>query len=214
MKSNQNFDNRSYRKTLTSNGLIYINNFEYEVRVLNLSLTGMFAELIYDAQIHDVAELRETLQSLPLIEIYLPDLRLAGSAAVVRVNETDDGFQIGFDFRNVSSDIENLPYKRKVTRKLLTAPEHINFNGRDYTFNTENLPVYDVMIRVVGRMEVEVGAVTCFDFKELDLQGEAKVALVDHDYNSTFIGLNYLHVSKEEEHLEVREFPSVASTPV
>jgi len=190
-------DDRSYRKNLTSTGLIYLGAVEHEIRLLNLSLTGLLAELKYDEHIHDVKDIFQALQVSTMIDIYLPDMRLAGEAEVVRVKPIDSGFHIGVEFRNLSYDIDNLLYNRKAYRKNMNAPGHIVFNDCDYTFQTENVSVYGLMIRIPGRIEVEAGTISSFDFKHLDLRGEVEVVWVDRDYNSTLMGLQYLHMQRD-----------------
>lgn len=195
VRSSPNIENRAYRKNLTSTGLIYLGFVEHEIRLLNISLTGLLAELKLDANLKDVFE---ALQVSPVIDIYLPEMRLAGEAEVVRVDAIENGFNIGLEFRNLTYDIDNLLYNRRAYRKNLTAPGHIVFNGHDYTFNTENVSVDGLMIRVLGIVEVEIGTLTHFDFKHLELQGDAQVVWVDHGPSSTLMGLQYLRLERDE----------------
>lgn len=195
VRSSPNIENRAYRKNLTGTGLIYLGFVEHEIRLLNISLTGLLAELKLDA---DLKDMFEALQVSPVIDIYLPKMRLAGEAEVVRVDTTESGFNLGIEFRHLAYDIDNLLYNRKAYRKNLTAPGHIVFNGFDYAFNTENVSIDGLMIRIPGRIEVEAGTVTHFDFKHLELQGEVQVIWVEHDEVSTLLGLQYLHMERGE----------------
>lgn len=198
VRSSPNVENRAYRKTLTGIGLIYLGSVEYEMRLLNVSLSGLLAELKYGGSVHDVKDMFQALQVSPVVDIYLPEMRLAGEAEVVRVEATEDGFQLGIEFRNLSYDIDNLLYNRRAYRKNMTAPGHIVFNDCDYAFNTENVSVDGLMIRILGRIDVETGAVTRFDFKHLELQGEVRVVWVERDYNSTLLGLQYLYIERDD----------------
>ncbi len=195
VRSNPNIENRAYRKSLKGTGLIYLGFVEHEIRVLNISLTGLLAELKLNADLKDVFE---ALQVSPVIDIYLPEMRLAGEAEVVRVDAIEGGFNIGIEFRNINYDIDNLLYNRRAYRKNMTAPGHIVFNGRDYAFNTENVSVDGLMIRVLGSIVVETGAISHFYFKHLELQGEAQVVWVERGASSTLMGLQYLRLERNE----------------
>lgn len=198
VRSSPNIEDRAYRKTLTGTGLIYLGSVEHEIHLLNISLTGLLAELKMDGLVNDIKDMFQALQVSPIIDIYLPEMRLAGEAEVVRAESTKEGIQIGIEFRNLSYDIDNLLYNRRAYRKNMTAPGHIVFNDFDYAFNTENVSVDGLMIRISGRVEVETGTVTHFDFKHLELQGEVQVIWVERDYNSTLLGLQYLHLERDE----------------
>lgn len=198
VESKSTSDNRAYRKKLASHGLIYLGFAEHEIHLLNLSLTGLLAELKYDANLHNVKDLFEMLKVSPLVDIYLPDLRLAGEAEVARVTAIESGFQLGIEFRNLSYEIDDLIYKRRAYRKNLDSPGHIVFNGCDYTFKTENASVNGLMIRIQGYLEVEAGTVTNIDFKHLELRGQAEVVWIDRDQDSTLLGLRYLKLSRED----------------
>ncbi|MDD1620250.1 MAG: PilZ domain-containing protein [Methylococcaceae bacterium] len=192
---NPNTENRAYRKSLAGTGLIYLGFVEYEVRVLNLSVSGFLAELKLDVDLKDVFE---ALQVSPVIDIYLPEMRLAGEAEVVRVDSIENGFHIGIEFRNVSYDVDNLLYNRRAYRKNMTASGHMVINGLGHAFSTANVSVDGLMIRILGHVDVEEGAVTHFDFKHLELQGDARVVWVDTDDNSTLMGLQYIRLERDE----------------
>lgn len=195
VRSSPNIENRAYRKSLTGTGLIYMGFVEHEIHLLNISLTGLLAELRLDADLRDMFE---ALQVSPVIDIYLPEMRLAGEAEVVRVDSTENGFHIGIEFRNLSYDIDNLLYNRRAYRKNMTAPGHIAINDFEYTFSTENVSIDGLMIRILGHVEVETGTVTHFDFKHLELQGDAQVVWVEPDHDTTLMGLQYIRLERDE----------------
>lgn len=195
VRSSPNIENRAYRKNLSGTGLIYLGFVEYPIRLINLSLSGLLAELKVDA---DLKDMFEALRVSPVIDIYLPEMRLAGEAEVVRVDSTEGGFHLGIEFRNLTYDIDNLLYNRRAYRKNMTAPGHIVINNFDYSFTTENVSIDGLMIRIFGYIEVDAGTVAHFDFKHLELQGEVQVVWVDHDSDSTLIGLQYLRLTRDE----------------
>ncbi len=190
-------DQRPYRKTLTNTGLIYLGYYEHEIRVLNVSLHGFLAELKYDEHIHDVKDIFEAFHGSSLVDIYLPGMGLSGEAEVVRVTEIDNGFHLGLEFRHLTHEIENSLYYRKAYRKNMSAPGHIVFNDYDYSFNTLNVSIYGLMINIDANVEVKIGMITWFELQHLDLQGEVQVVWVNHNNNSTLLGLQYLHMEKD-----------------
>lgn len=191
-------DQREYRKTLTNTGLIYLGYIEHEIRVLNVSLHGFLAEIKYDDQINNIKDIFEAFHGSSLIDFYLPGMGLAGEAEVVRVSEIENGFQIGLEFRRLSHELQNKLYSRKAYRKNMTATGHIVLDDRNYTFNTLNVSVYGLMINIFSAPEIKTGLVTWFELRGLDLQGEAQVVWVSPDGDATLLGLQYLHMEREQ----------------
>jgi|GEM_PF-212999 len=188
---------RAYRKNLASHGLLYLGCQEHEIWVANLSLTGLLAKLKLKPQISDIKDIFQALQVSPIVDFYLPEMRLAGEAEVARAEATADGFEVAIEFRNLSYDTDNLLYSRRAYRKNMTAPGHIVLNDTDYAFNTENVSVDGLMIRMLGRIAAPGGTVARFDYPHLNLAGEAKVVWVEHDEISTLMGLQYLHMERD-----------------
>jgi hypothetical protein len=191
--------NRPYRKNLTSHGLVYIAGKELEISVRNLSITGALGELGDNSTIKNINDVFNSIKKSPLIDIYLPEMRLGGEAEVVRADRVDGHVYLAIEFRTVSYDVDNVLYKRKTYRKQLSAPGQIIFNGNKYKFFTKNVSVDGLMILLNDYIEVDEGTVTIFDFKRLQLRGEIKVAWIEHsDNHSTLMGLEYIHLHKED----------------
>lgn len=190
-------EKRAYRKNLRSTGLIYLGFEEHQFNVINLSVTGLLAELKYDTVAHDVKDIFRSLQVSPLVDIYLPDIRVAGEAEVVRVETVDGCVQVGVEFRNLSYDVDNLLYNRRAYRKNMTAAGQIIINETVYAFNTENVSVDGLMVRIPGQVDAKIGALVHFIFKHLDLQGEAEVIWVDRNGDSALLGLKYMHLKRD-----------------
>jgi len=172
---------------------------EIEISVRNLSITGLLAELDDNIGIHDIKDLFKSVKLSPTIDLYLPDMHLAGEAEIVRADMIDGCIYLALEFRNVSYDVDNVLYKRKAYRKNMTAPGQIIFDGNKYDFNTKNVSVDGLMIHIEEKIEVEEGVVTIFDFKRLQLRGEIKVVWVDYtEDGGTLLGLQYMHMEKED----------------
>ncbi len=190
--------NRSYRKSLTSYGLIYLGGEELEIEVKNLSITGMLAELEGNDAIHGIKDVFHAIELSAIIDIYLPEMRLAGEAEITRADMDGEKVYLALEFRSLTYEVSNLLYKRKAYRKNLAAPGQIIFNGIKHQFFTKNVSVGGMTIMLNKRVVVQAGLITIFDFKKLDLRGEIKVVWVEYvDDDFTLMGLQFRHVGME-----------------
>lgn len=187
---------RAYRKALCSEGVIYLGFIEHKMKVINLSLTGLLAELNSPNASHDVKSIFRSLQASSLVDIFLPTLRIAGEAEVVRAEATERGVQLAIEFRNLSHDIDNLLYSRRAYRKNMTALGQLIFDGIEYSFATENVSVDGLMAHIHGTLDIDAGTIVHFVFKHWEIQGDAEVVWSDHDFNTTLLGLKYIHLER------------------
>ncbi len=190
-------EERPYRKNLAMQAFIFMGGKELEVTIKNLSITGMLAELSESSLFQDAREIFEAIKVSPVIDIYLPKLRLAGEAEVVRTENADGCIKLALEFRNISYEVDNLLYSRRAYRKNMTSPGNIVFNGEKHFFNTENVSVDGLMIRLAGKVEAEPGQVTSYDFKRFELSGKIKVIWVQYETYTTIMGLEYLYLEKD-----------------
>ncbi len=190
---------RPYRKNLTTHGLIYLAGEEQAITIKNISITGVLAQLNSKIGKNDIKDIFNTLLASTIIDLYLPEMRLAGEVEVIRVDMQDDHILLALEFKNVTYDVNDLLYKRKAYRKNLPAPGHILFNGEYMEFTSVNVSVDGIMIRLPEPVYVEPGVVTVFEFKKLELEGEIKVVWVDRLPDSTtLMGLQYVHMEKSQ----------------
>ncbi|MFA6053256.1 MAG: PilZ domain-containing protein [Methylobacter sp.] len=188
---------RTYHKNLMSRGLIYMGGEEQEITVQNLSLTGVLAELKSQHN-KSIKDIYDAILTSTIIDLYLPEVRLAGEAEVVRVDMEGDRILLALEFKNVSYDVDNGLYKRKAYRKNITAPGQILLNGEYREFNTVNVSVGGLMISLAEPVAVEEGLITLFEFKLLELEGEVKVVWVAQTVDTgTIVGLKYINMEKE-----------------
>jgi len=191
-------EKRSYRKNLSSHGLIYLAEQELKISVRNLSITGLFAELDANEFISEVDEIFCALTLSVTVDLYLPEMRLAGEADVVRVEKVDGCINFALEFRSLSYDVNNLLYQRKAYRKVIITSGEIVFDNKPYTFLTQNVSVDGVMIHLKESLDVKEGTVTTFEFQKLNLKGEVKVVWVEHEENdSMLMGLKYVLMVQE-----------------
>ena len=188
---------RPYRKNLMSQGLIYMGGEEQEITIKDLSLTGVLAELKSNQANRTTKDIFNMLSVSTTIDLYLPEMRLAGEAEVVRVDMRNDHILLALEFRNVTYDVDNQLYKRKAHRKTMAAPGKILLNGEYLEFNTVNVSVDGLMINIAEPTSVEVGETTVFEIERLDLEGEVKVLWSERTAdNGILIGLQYVHMEK------------------
>jgi len=191
-----NQEKRPYRKSLAEHGLIYLGGEEREVVIKNISLTGLLVELFCEDEPIEIKDIYNAIAASPVLDFYLPELRLAGEVDVVRVDIEESHILMALAFKYVSHDVDNLLYKRKAYRKMMTAPGKILIDGDFTEFETVNVSVEGFMIRINKNIEVAVDAVTTFQFKILDLEGAVKVIWIDRGESSTLMGLQYMHMEK------------------
>ncbi|NOT11679.1 MAG: PilZ domain-containing protein [Methylococcaceae bacterium] len=188
---------RPHRRNLTSHGLIYMGGEEQGITVKNISITGLLAELNCNSNDRDIKSIFDSLLVSTVIDLYLPELRLAGEAEVIRVDLKDNHILIALEFKNVTYEVDNLLYKRKAYRKSMPGPGQILLGGKYHEFDAVNVSVEGIMIRIDEKITVEEGIITVFEFKRLDLAGEIKIIWVDPIADSgTLIGLQYVNMKK------------------
>ena len=186
---------RPYRKNLISHGLIYMGEEEHEITIKNLSINGVLAHLDSDRADIDIKYIFNSLLDSTIIDLYLPEMRLAGEAEVVRADLEDDGILLALEFKNIAYDIDKNLNKRKAYRKNMPAPGKILLNNEYHEFTAVNVSVEGLMICFSEAMPVEEGTITHFEFKRLELDGEVKVIWVDIiSDDRTLMGLQYVHM--------------------
>jgi hypothetical protein len=186
---------RSYRKNLVTSGLIYIHGEEREVSVSNISMTGVLVQL--DSINNQESPFNNALIS-KTIDFYLPPLRLAGSAEIIRVSEQEGHVSLALKFKDISYNVDHLLYKRKVYRKNLAIAGHILINNHYCDFQTINVSVEGLMIRLTEVVDIAEGLITQFEFKNLSLKGEVQVVWIDFDKKgSTLLGLKYINMNTD-----------------
>lgn len=184
---------RSYRKKLITDGLIYINGEEQEVLINNISMTGMLVQLGYT--IDTESTLNDSLVST-VIDFYLPQLRLAGTAEIVRVNKGDVQVLIALKFKEITYNIDSLLYKRKVYRKTMSVTGQILLNNEYHDFYAINVSLEGLMIRLADTVVIVEGMITALKSKDLNLKGDVKVVWTNFDVDGkTLLGLKYIHVN-------------------
>ncbi|MCK5890046.1 MAG: PilZ domain-containing protein, partial [Methylococcales bacterium] len=171
---------------------------ELEISVKNLSITGLLAELEGSDSAYGIDEVIKSVELSSMVDLYLPEMRVAGDAEVMRIDQTDDNVCLALDFRNLTYEVSNLLYKRQSYRKSMTAPGQIMFKGKKYPFFTKNVSVGGLTIMVNDNIDVQPDLVTIFDFKKLEIRGEVRVVWVDHVADDfTLMGLQYIHMATE-----------------
>ena len=189
---------RSCRKKLMSHGLIYMGEDEHEIKVIDISITGVLAELHSNKKDINVKDIFNMLLTTTIIDLYLPEMRLAGEAEVVRVDVKDDHLLLALEFKNIAYDIDQNLNKRKAYRKNMPDPGQILLNDEYHEFSTVNVSVEGLMIRIHKTICVEEGTITSFEFNRLELKGNVEVMWSDLTTDGeTLMGLRYVNINAE-----------------
>jgi len=190
---------RPRRTNLVSEGFIYMGEEEHKITVKNLSINGVLAQLNTDREDIDIKYVFNQLLVSTVIDLYLPEMRLVGDVEVVRGDMEEGHILLALEFKNIAFEIDKDLNKRKVYRKNMPDSGKIELNGQHYDFTSVNVSVDGLMICLSEAIavEVEVGTITRFEFKRLELEGEVKVIWVDLISDGrTVIGLQYVHLEK------------------
>jgi hypothetical protein len=191
---------KSYRTHLASRGLVFLGNEELEMKIKNLSLTGVLAELFPGESVKTVQDVFNAISSSAIVDMYLPKLQLAGEVEVVRAEEVDGVILLGLEFKNIAYEVNDIIYKRKAYRKNMVAKGFIVLRGGLHAFETRNVSVEGLMIYLDSSFNVPEGLVTDFDFGELGLKGKIKVIWCDKiDDDSTLMGLQYISMQNTKD---------------
>jgi len=172
---------------------------EREITVINISITGVLAELNSNTKDIDVKDIFNILLTSTIIDLYLPDMRLAGDAEVVRVDVNNDRILLALEFKNIAYDIDKNLNKRKAYRKNIPDPGQILLNGKYHEFKTVNVSVEGLMIRLAETICLEEGLITQFEFERLELSGKVEVIWSDLTSDGeTLIGLRYININADK----------------
>ena len=188
---------RPRRTNLVSEGFIYMGEEEHKITVKNLSINGVLAQLNTEREDIDIKYIFNQLLVSTIIDLYLPEMRLVGDVEVVRGDMEEGHILLALEFKNIAFDIDKDLNKRKVYRKNMPDSGKILLNGQYYNFTSVNVSVDGLMICLPEAIAVEVGTITRFEFKRLELEGEIKMIWGDLiSEGRTLIGLQYVHLDK------------------
>ncbi|MCX7089566.1 MAG: PilZ domain-containing protein [Methylococcales bacterium] len=187
-----------YRKTLTSQGHLYLAGEELRIAVKNYSIAGVLVEIAPNPTIKNVDDFQRAINSTELVDIYLQDMRLAAEMSVVRVDMVGDSLQVVMAFVHVSYDVDEIFYKRKAYRKRLKVSGLILLNDHATPFKTINASLDGFMIHLDSNVTVLPGLVTTFVIESERLSGKVAVMWAEHDADGGVVmGLQYIHMAKE-----------------
>lgn len=200
---------RPCRKNLTSQGMIYMGGEEQDITVTNISIIGVLAELNSKNKDIDVKSIFNILLTSTIVDMYLPDMRLAGEAEVVRVDVSEGRIFLALIFKNVYFDIDRLKNKRKSYRKHLSDTGIILLKGHYHDFTAVNVSAEGMMIRIAKPLYIDGGLKTLLEFKKLNLKGEVEKVWSENNVDvDVLIGLRFVNISAEA----VKGIPRFATT--
>jgi hypothetical protein len=170
---------------------------EHKITIKNISINGVLAQLDSNREDIDIKYIFNQLQISTIVDLYLPEMRLAGEVEVVRADMDEGHILLAMAFKNIAYEMDKDFNRRKAYRKYMIDPGEIFLNGQHYTFNTVNVSVEGLMISLSEAISAKVGTMTRFEFKRLMLQGKIKVIWIYPLSNDqTLIGLQFIDIEK------------------
>jgi c-di-GMP-binding flagellar brake protein YcgR len=186
---------RPRRTNLVSHGFIYMGEEEHKITIKNLSINGLLAELNNNREHIDIKYIFNQLLVSTIIDLYLPEMRLTGEVEVVRADMEEGHILLALEFKNIAYEIDRALNKRKAYRKNISDLGKILLDGELYDFTTVNVSVEGLMICLSDAIPVEVGTITQFEFKRLELEGQIKIIWVNSISDGrTLMGLQYVNL--------------------
>ncbi|MCF7987912.1 MAG: PilZ domain-containing protein [Methylovulum sp.] len=191
---------RSYRKKLVTEGLIFIDEREWKITVLDISISGILVRINDDELLSEFKH--HLLDQLPpnLVDVYLPQIKLAGEAQMVRIEQMPtEEIEIALEFQNMAYFVDHWQVKRKAYRKTMGYCGKILLNNHSYLFSSVNASVDGLMIQLAESVPVLEGTVTQLEIAALNLNGAVKIIWVDVlGETGTLLGLQYLTIQKKD----------------
>jgi hypothetical protein len=188
---------RPKRKKISSFGIIYMGEEEHNVSVKNISINGLLVQINSDRKYIDIKYIFNQLLVSTIIDIYLPEMRLAGEVQIVRADMEGNHILLALEFRNMAFEIEEILNRRKAYRKNMSYAGKILLKGLHIEFTTVNISLEGLMIQILEPVVVEEGIATNFQCKQFELEGKVEVIWVDAgSKEETLIGLKYIHLEK------------------
>ena len=191
---------RSYRKKLVTEGLIFIDEREWKITVLDISISGILVRINDDELLSEFKH--HLLDQLPpnLVDVYLPQIKLAGEAQMVRIEQMPtEEIEIALEFQNMAYFVDHWQVNRKAYRKTMGYCGKILLNNHSYLFSSVNASVDGLMIQLAESVPVLEGTVTQLEIAALNLNGAVKIIWVDVlGETGTLLGLQYLTIQKKD----------------
>ena len=188
---------RPRRTNLVSHGLINMGEEEHKITIKNISINGVLARLDSNREDIDVKYIFNQLQISTIVDLYLPEMRLAGEVEVVRADLEEGHILLAMAFKNIGYEMDKDFNRRKAYRKYMIDSGEILLNDQHYIFNTVNVSVDGLMISLSGTISAKLGTMTRFELKRLMLQGKTKVIWIyPLSDDQTLIGLQFIDIEK------------------
>ena len=191
---------RSYRKKLVTEGLIFIDEREFKITVLDISISGILVQLDSDELPSEFKHRLLNQLYASQVDLYLPQINLAGEAQIVRIEQMPtDEIEIALEFQNMAYFVDHWQVKRKAYRKTIAYSGKIWLNSHPYLFSSVNASVDGLMIKLAESVSVSEGTITQLEIEDLNLNGAIKIIWLDALGDAgTLLGLQYLTIQKRD----------------
>lgn len=185
-----------FRKILETKGFVFLAGRELKILVRNLSVKGLLAEVDEGGIVNELEQIFAAIKQSTRIDFYLPELRMAGDAELIRVDLIGDVFLLALEFKDFSHEVNNSFYQRKAYRKQMMELGKIHSNGENFPFITRNVSQDGVMLQILEKTSFEEGMITDIVLQKLAIEGEGKVIWVHKRDEETLLGVQFLDIDK------------------
>ena len=113
---------RPRRTNLVSQGSIYMGGEEHKITIKNISINGVLAQLDSNREDIDIKYIFNQLRISTIVDLYLPEMRLAGEVEVVRADMDEGHILLAMAFKNIAYEMDKDFDRRKAYRKYMVDP--------------------------------------------------------------------------------------------
>lgn len=190
-------DRKEYRKSLTSMGQVYIGGEILDFKSYDVSVKGIMVQVFPGKFLTEIEDFKALLAENNMVEIYVKELLLSGTAEVVWVKQEGEKILLAFEYRDVRHNEEKLWLKRRDYRQhksfaCLVIYDHGRVNARGLNISVNGLALTGDF-KDSGLKEGDIVKLQLFSTSVG--KAVAKIVWLDrHDDGSATMGLRYLEI--------------------
>jgi len=187
---------RNYRTNLAMQGVVFLDGFEIDCTVSDLSTSGARFEITPGKFFNNIIAFAQTVAIDAIIDVRIPEMHIDGEVKVIRKEVKKGLLYLSVEFSNVFFGLENVPYRRKVYRKKLTSFGHLSINGKTHEIVCTNVSIKGMLLVVLEKIDVDKDTLVEISFNHLGIHGSAKAIWnIQTKKNHTWIGIEYIQLN-------------------
>ncbi len=183
---------KEYRKKFTSTGLVSLAGEQLAFISHDISVSGIQIELKAGRFICSVSDVRNLLNEIQDIDVFVHDLGLSANAKIVWVMEDEGRIHLGLEFVEVRHNAAKLWLKRRYYRKNMTLGAHFILHNQEFAAQTVDISVDGVRLKCAAVQGLKAGDVLKLSVKEKELKALAVVIWLNATSLHTEFGVRYI----------------------